>query len=573
MCGIFGIVAGQTPIDKEKVLNSLNLLAHRGPDQYNFFLDHQIFLGHRRLSILDLSENGRQPMISDDQQIIITVNGEIYNFQELRENLRAKYHFKSNSDSEIILHGYREWGLNGLLERIDGMFAFVLFDVALNKIYLVRDRVGIKPLYYSYHNNTFCWSSELKSIKDYFRDLTIDKTSYYDFYTYLYIPAPKTAYKNVYKLEPGCYLEYNISTSNYKTNRYWILPIHEKKWNIKDASERLRELMVESVHEQLISDVPIGFFLSGGIDSSVVVAEASAYLKKLNTYTIGFDNKSDESKYAKIVSDNFKTNHTVKYYDDQYIDLVKKMPSWYDEPFGDTSALPSYLVSKLAVTGSTVVLTGDGGDELFGGYSRYFIFKKIISKKKYKVKWLKNLMILISNSGIPFLAGLIYKINITKCLDPIEIYVKLMQGLLREEKKVLRTEFEIPNDYDDYWYFRKYYDERLPTLKRLQYLDFNTYLPDDILTKVDRVSMQSSLEARVPFLSKNMIEFAFSLPEEICYHQNSLKGLLKESYKNILPAEILNRDKKGFSVSHSLLFDGARQKSTLQQKLIELFQL
>ena len=313
MCGIFG----HTCFSEETLNRSreaLNTLIHRGPDQWGEWYDSTVFIGHRRLSILDLSENGRQPMTDEDHQLVITVNGEIYNFKELREQIKHQYHFKSESDSEIVLYGYKAWGIERLLNLIDGMYAFCVYDKTRQKIFLARDRVGIKPLYYATLGNLIVWASELKAIECFCKEnLDVDHTAIYDFLTYSYIPAPKTMYKNVFKLEPAHYLEIDIRQNSVTNHCYWELQVAEKSVSLEDAASQLRYLVQKSVREQLMSDVPVGFFLSGGMDSSVVVAEASGISNKIHTYSIGFDVEThSETHYADIVARHFQTNHNKK---------------------------------------------------------------------------------------------------------------------------------------------------------------------------------------------------------------------------------------------------------------------
>jgi asparagine synthase (glutamine-hydrolysing) len=375
MCGIFGNVRNANfSVDLSR--SALNTLIHRGPDQEGEYLNDYVYLGHRRLSILDLSNNGRQPMISED--VVITVNGEIYNYKTIKKLLESKYFFKSTSDSEIILHGYKEWGIDGLLERIDGMFAICIYDVAKREVILIRDRVGIKPVFYGKVNGNIAWASELKALQTFYnRSLQTDKTAFYDYLTYLYIPRPKTRYKDVYKLNPGHYLKINIDSGDMIERVYWELETDEIQIGEEEAAAKLKELIAESVGEQLMSDVPIGFFLSGGMDSSCVVAEAATILDhKISTFTIGFsDGKYSEIKDAVKIAELFKTNHYNKILElSEAQDLFTNMHNWFDEPYADTSALPTYLVSKYAREVAKVVLTGDGGDELFGGYNWYTRF-------------------------------------------------------------------------------------------------------------------------------------------------------------------------------------------------------
>lgn len=548
MCGIFGL-SGFEKSNIERARTALHAQKHRGPDQWNDYMDDQVYMGQRRLSIIDLSENGRQPMTNNDHSVWITVNGEIYNFQTLRKQLEQKYFFKSKSDSEVIVHGYCEWGLEGLLERIDGMFAICIYDKSKNAIFLVRDRVGIKPLYYSVINNQLVWSSELKSIREFWGEdnLSIDYTAVYDFLTYQYVPAPKSLFKDVFKLEPAHFVKYDLASGALTNHRYWQLQTNERRTTRSEAEAEVYRLSKKSVEEQMVSDVPVGFFLSGGIDSSSVVALAREGNEHVTTFTIGFDNDpDDETKYAAMVAERYKTNHISRTLDGATTaTLFAKIKEWYDEPFGDISCFPTYLVSKISREHATVVLTGDGGDELFAGYKWYAAFQLI---QKFNLRFLR----FVHPAVQPFL----YKSNVIGrfakkmewlLLNEFELYTRLMGGLLRHEKESKRKTWNIPDSYDDYWYFRKYYRPDLPTVKRLQFLDFHTYLPDDILTKVDRVSMAVSLECRVPLLSRELIEYTFSLPQEMLLAGGKLKGLMKSSFKEILPGAILDREKKGFS--------------------------
>jgi asparagine synthase (glutamine-hydrolysing) len=517
-------------------------------------------------------------MFDENKEIAIAVNGEIYNFLRLKKELiDIGYNFHSNSDSEIVLHGYKEWGIEKLLERIEGMYAFVIFDKTKNKLFLVRDRVGIKPLYYSFIDSQLAWSSELKAIQLFYNDrLSIDYTALYDFLTYRYIPTPKTLYHDVYKLAPAHYLEFDFDGCRYDVKSYWQLEFNKREPSLDEAAENLRALIQKSVKEQLISDVPIGFFLSGGLDSSTVVAEATNVCADVNTYSIGFDVKShDETHYADIVARTFKTSHRKKILDyNTTIRMYDKIKEWYDEPFEDTSAFPTFLVSRFAKKHSTVVLTGDGGDEIFGGYNWY---KRIeyVTKWRDKLKAFKSISPVIGsvrNKYRKAITGRVANKIQPYFLNDFELYARLLGGILHNEKIKYRNLWEIPADYDDYWYFRKFWRQDLPLLTRLQYLDFHTYLHDDILTKVDRVSMAVALEARVPLLATDLVLFAFSLPENIRYHNGQLKGLMKYAYKDILPERIIQRGKKGFSIPH---WGGriAGKQASRQEKVLEIFGL
>lgn len=550
MCGIFGITHFKKS-NLDRAREALNTLSHRGPDQWNEYFDDKIYLGHRRLSILDLSIQGMQPMSTDDKSVFITVNGEIYNFKELRRELSAKYHFKSTSDSEVILHGYKEWGIDILLEKIDGMYAFSIYDKSEEKLFLARDRVGIKPLYYSTFQDQITFASELKAIQHYYnsQSLKIDYTALYDFLTYRYIPAPKTMYQDVYKLEPGHYLEISLDDHSIKDVHYWKLEINYCDDSIEVASNKIYDLVKKSVGEQMVSDVPVGFFLSGGVDSSAVVTMASNIKSSISTFSIGFTDKDhDETYFADIIADKLKTDHHKKILgEDLTKKLLNELREWYDEPFADFSCFPTFLVSQYSKEKVTVVLTGDGGDEVFGGYNWY---KRFSEKSRFRYPSMSFLRYFLK----PFagrnniLSKISRKIENPYLLDDLELYTKLMSGSIESEKTEFKNRWNIPKDYDDYWYFRKYYRKDLDIFTRLQYLDFHTFLPDDILTKVDRVSMAVSLECRVPLLSKEIVEYLFSLPSNIRLHNNELKGALKKAFQDKVPDEILYRDKKGFSI-------------------------
>ncbi len=573
MCGIFGYI-NYNKGELEKARQALHSLTHRGPDQWKDFSDQKVYMGHQRLSIIDLSEQGAQPMISDDKSIIITVNGEIYNFKKIREEL-GFHLFKGQSDSEVILHGYQQWGLEKLISKIDGMYAISIYDRNLKKVFLVRDRVGIKPLYYCSLNSNWMWASELKAIVSFHNtNLSIDNTALYDFMTYQYIPTPKTLYQQCFKLEPAHYAEIDIDSQSFIKKRYWSLIIDDCIKDKSFAKITLRDKIIQSVAEQMVADVPVGFFLSGGVDSSTVVAASSFVTNKMETFSIGFnDKKQDETPFAQQVAKKFKTNHHQKIVDGETIrGLFSKLGEWYDEPFADLSCFPSFMVSAHAREKVTVAHTGDGGDELFGGYKWYSRFSFI---KKFNLNhflFLKPYFkFLTSKSGIRVLNKYIPLFF----LDDLELFTKLKGGLIHEEKKKYRAILNIPNDYDDYWYFRKFYKMELPVYTRLQVLDFYTYLPDDILTKVDRVSMAVALECRVPLLSTDLVEFAFSLSEKVRFQQYGKKGILKAAFDDLIPKNILNRGKRGFGIPSGMWKSEVlgKSKNRFEKILEEIFKI
>ncbi len=554
MCGLFGFIhLGQpilSPADIQAGKAALDTLAHRGPDQHDSVVLDNLFMGHRRLSILDLSEEGRQPM--QKARALITVNGEIYNYKALREAL-GESRFHSTSDSEVVLHGYPDWGLTTLLENMDGMYACAIYDPSRKTLHLARDRAGIKPLLYARLGAYFLWASELKAILCFARTLdlplTRDSTALFDFLTYRYIPAPKTLYHNVYALPPAHSLSLPLATGQETLQRYWTLPTSDAPVHHGQAAEQLRALIHESVAEQMVSDVPLGFFLSGGMDSSILVTEAASLRPDLLTFSIGYDHKAhDETAFAKIVADQCHTDHHIEILQGTDAEhIIPMILNWYDGPFGDASALPTYHVCRFAKRFASVALSGDGGDELFGGYRWYQRFARLHHLQKFLPVPFHDLARARATQHIP-LQKLLLRLDMLSQRDPLALYTMLIDGLPPALTQHYRAELEIPKDYDALWFFRVHDRPALPLRKRMQALDFHTFLPDDILTKVDRVSMAVSLEARVPFLSRALIEYAFSLPENFLYKNNTLKGGLKYTYKDRLPPAILNRGKKGFSL-------------------------
>jgi asparagine synthase (glutamine-hydrolysing) len=551
MCGVFG-VASPDGVDLSAARKSLKTLTHRGPDQEGEFEMMGVYMGHTRLSILDLSDSARQPMISRCKTVAICVNGEIYNFQELRRELEQQNaEFKSGSDSEVVLHGYMAWGIDGLLERIDGMYAIAICDFAKQKIYLVRDRYGVKPLYYFHSDKLFSWGSELKAVEAYVRScrhLHVDETALYDFLTYSYIPPPKTLYRSCYKLAAAHYLVYDLKSGSATTCRYWDLPERTCGDSFERASLVVREKLIESIRKQLVADVPVGCLLSGGVDSSVITATASGMIHDIKSFSLAFSVKEhDESHYASLVAKQFGTDHFRDVYTEDSAELaLSKLKNWFDEPFSDYSYMPTYQVCKNIKKHCTVALSGDGGDEIFAGYSWYEKFKTLAGASKIRGALLVKMIGYLKKSRTK-LGSAFYHLEANYVLEGIELYVRLMGGMIKNEKNEFRELWGIDSNYDDYWFFRQYYDERLPMPARMQVLDFKTFLPEAILTKVDRVSMRNSLECRVPFLDRALVEYVFSLQPHV-FDRPELKALLKEAFRDVLPEEIISRPKKGFGL-------------------------
>ncbi len=553
---------------------AISLLSHRGPNGHKIQRVKNIFLGFARLAIIDLSEDAMQPMFSEDGKYAIVFNGEIYDYKRVRDELRKKgYHFRTESDTEVLLYAFIEWKEKAM-DHIDGIYAFSIFDIEAEALYLFRDRCGIKPLYYyDDHTGGFAFASELKGIRALCADVNfeIDNTALYDYHTYLYIPEPKTMYKDVYKLPAAHYLIYNVKKRKIsKIARYWKVRLNTKEGNVltkrqmDEKAEELRYHLDRAVARQLVADVPVGTFLSGGVDSSIIALITKKYLKSVTGYTIGFpDKRYDESVYAKEIADIIHVNCKLKYFTlDDFKKHYRVLLEAYDEPHADTSIYPTYFVSKAAKEDVTVVLTGDGGDELFGGYFRHLFARDVVEKKKFSNRRISRLYLGHEKFLERFGEG--FK---NMCLEDIALLSSSYPHRKQPDREKIRKKYHIPRDYDDFWHFRKYYHKELPVLTRMRYLDFMTYLNGDILTKVDRASMKASLEARVPFLDREMIDFAFSLTQEECNPRGELKGLLKYAYQKEIPRRILDRKKQGFSIPLSYV----RKGNCLQEYLIESF--
>jgi len=549
---VCGFIGGTDPTWNYS--GALEAIAHRGPDDSRLVRGDTLNLGFRRLSIIDLDVAASQPMCSESGDVWLVFNGEIYGYRRLRDELRARgARFRTHSDTEVLLHAYLTWG-DSFIDHIDGMFAIAIWDVTKARLQLFRDRAGIKPVYYFFNGRDFAFASELKALQAAMPSslLHVDGTALYDFLGYRYVPTPKTLYRSCYKLRPGHKVEFDAAERTLSEPRqYWrIESFGQRHISLPEACEELRSLISTSVSEQLIADVPVGFFLSGGVDSSVVVAAASGLGANVKTFSIGFDSDAvSETPYARIVAEQFGTQHTERMLSrDSALSLLPKLKEWFDEPFADESAMPTWLVSSAAREHVTVVLTGDGGDEVFGGYRTYPRFER------YE-RW-PNWPEFMNRATWRLRAGAHRRSTRSRVLQLLEmgfssgpgLWARIMGGMPTPAKMSYRKLLEIPDDYEDWWHFQEHWRSDLSTRTRLQYLDFNTFMPDLVLTKVDRTSMAVSLEARVPLLDRRIIEFSFSLPEQIRLPDNAPKGLLRDAYRGILPDEILDRRKKGFGI-------------------------
>lgn len=567
MCGITGFWDSKqryTQDDAENIVSGMsNSLTHRGPDDSGTWCDSPvgIALGHRRLSILDLSDSGKQPMMSHCGRYVIIFNGEIYNHLQLRKELPPTLGFRGHSDTETLLAGFTEWGIRETIEKTNGMFALAVWDRKEQEIALVRDRVGIKPLYYGQQNGCLFFASELKAIRKHplFRS-ELNHAALKLFFRHNYIPAPYSIEQSIKKLPAGSMLTLSRAHPGNEfpdPAKYWDLKAvaeagqkNSFSGSAKDAKEQLLQLLEQAVNLRTLSDVPLGAFLSGGIDSSLIVAllqKNSSIPAK--TFTIGFHEQShNEAEHAKRVAVHLGTEHTEHYVTaEESRDVIPRLPTMYDEPFSDASQIPTFLVSQLARKHVTVSLSGDGGDELFCGYNRYHHLHQIWQKLQNipargmiaGMGWLLGNALSSHKLGRSFLT----KASQIGVKNPQELYQALHRHWRDEDEIVLCEQrrnslIEQEDDWADVP------DRR----QQWMWLDTMTYLPDDILVKVDRASMAVGLEARVPLLDHRVVEFAWSLPPEMKFQQDEGKTILKEILFDFVPRETLERPKTGFGV-------------------------
>jgi len=559
MCGIVGKYnLDGSPVNPDLITAMSNELIHRGPDDGGVHVEGHVGLGHRRLSIIDLSPLGHQPMATADEKLWIVFNGEIYNFREKRKELEAKgYELRSQSDTEVILYLYREYGKR-CLDHLRGMFAFAIWDKEKDLLFLARDRIGKKPLFYACDGKTFLFASEIKSI---LLDPCVEKRIHWeafaDYFRYLYVPDPKTIYRNIYKLEPGCGLV--CAREGMKKERYWEVSFANPPGKGEDAiGADLLKVLGESVKLRMISDVPLGAFLSGGIDSSAVVAlMAMQQQGPVTTCSIGFDSRDhDEIRYARAIAEKFHTDHhefTVK---QNVEEVLEDLAYHFDEPFADSSAVPTYYVSRIARRKVTVALAGDGGDENFAGYEKY-AYDRVENRLRkalpsaLRTTALPPLARMLGRGDHPFfqkgatlLRTLGFDAGYGFYLTNTELNTPLWDELINED-----TARGI-GGYDPSWVTRSRYEEADTDdhLSKILYTDLKTYLPGDILVKVDRMSMAHSLEVRAPLLDHHVVELAASIPAGLKYRQGEKKYIFKRALADTLPRDILYRKKMGFSV-------------------------
>lgn len=572
MCGIAGFYSVGETFSKQDLIQMTNTLRHRGPDSGGQFHDGVCGLGHRRLSIIDLSDRASQPMTSSDGRYVIVYNGEVYNYQEIGAKLgfglsSKKFEFKSSSDTEVILEAFIQYGKN-FVHELNGMFAFAIYDTHLKELHIYRDRMGIKPLYFYWDGTNFAFASELKALKELPNlDLKLNIAAIHKYLHLGYIPAPHSIYSKIFKLKSGSSIK--INKDGIEINRYWNIrsKISNNVISTTDqAMVKLSDLLISSVQYQLKSDVPFGVFLSGGIDSSLVTAQAVMLSSvKVNTFSIGFEeNSHNESEYAKAVANYLGTSHhefIVSYTD--ALNLIDSITATYDEPFSDSSCIPTMLVSKLAKDYVTVTLSGEGGDELFLGYGAY--------------KWAKYLNNPLVRLGRKPASNILSRMSsryqrIARLLDYDVRNTNLMSHIFSQEQylfasseiqPLLNPEY-FPQNLIDIEIMSDSFlriigekgkgsvldvsERKLSHIELQALFDLENYLQDDLLTKVDRASMKYSLETRVPYLDHRVVEFAINLSPDLKYHHGIFKYILKKVLYQYVPKHLFDRPKQGFAI-------------------------
>lgn len=574
MCGISGFVNFNSKVEKRQIEAMNEAIKHRGPDGRGVFIrNHKNFhlgFGHVRLAILDLSEKGHQPMglclgktrdksflVYDDSKepdYLVTFNGEIYNFLELRSELeKVGYSFETECDTEVLLKGYAHWGTD-VVSKLNGMFAFVIWDVHGDLLFGARDRLGKKPLKYYFDDERFIFCSELKGIltQDVPREIDLNAVDRY--LTLQYVPAPLTGFKNIFKLEQASFFIFNLKTKEFSTERYWDLPFDKKKnQSKKEWMKKIEQCVDKSVQRRMMaSDVEVGSFLSGGVDSSAVVAFASRYKENLKTFTIKFAEKAfDESEYAQKVAQQYKTEHynfTVTANDMQ--NAMEEIVFQYEEPYADVSQLPTYILAKKTSEKVKVVLNGDGGDENFAGYDRYRVHQ-IADKMKWLpftnlTAWICKKLSENFNSALFHQAFVFFKTLHESPAVRHYNYTRYFDTFTKEDFYLDSIKKSI--NKDSFEAFRKY-EKKLPTVEAIQYLDFHTYLPDDLMAKVDIACSAFGLESRSPLLDYELVETAAEMPLKYKMKGKKRKKIFKEILLGrYLDKDILYRKKKGFDV-------------------------
>lgn len=559
MCGIAGF-CNHPKNWKENIEKMNKRMYHRGPDAGDIWANEEasVVLGHRRLSIVDLSENGSQPMHSSSGRYVCVFNGEIYNYRVIRDKLLAEKKvtgFRGTSDTEVLLEAFEAYGVRETIAMCKGMFAIALYDKETGKLTLIRDRVGEKPLYYGFVNGSFVFASDLGSIAalDDFHN-EIDTKVLQIYFIHGYIPAPYSIYQNIYKLDAGCMLEIEVPYKEPKVSVYWSVreaarygQEHPFQGSREEAADELERLLKASIKDQMVADVPVGAFLSAGIDSSTIVALMQAQSsQKVRSFTIGMDDpKYNEATYAKEIAKHLGTEHTELYITEEDAkEVIPKLAWMFAEPFADSSQIPTYLVSKMTREHVTVSLSGDAGDELFCGYVTYSSIDRIWGKMKrypYGIRKLCSELIL----GLPVGKNnqiLQTKANLLGAKSPEHLYE------LSNMQEAGNLDICLEKDVYSYKHNEMPYGYLEDAQNSIMLMDMQVYHPDDILVKVDRTAMAVSLETRVPMLDKDVVEFAWTIPMEYKKQDGEGKLVLKDVLYRYVPKEMMDRPKKGFSI-------------------------
>lgn len=574
MCGINGIIKLNGEKIQEAEIEKMNAkISHRGPDDQGVFIDNNVGLGHVRLSILDLSAKGHQPMIyepacadlpagkagasagrRENRRVVVTYNGELYNFKEMRKELgRSGYRFNSNTDTEVLAAAYLDRGVY-CLKDFNGMFSFVIYDPQKEILFGARDRFGQKPFKYYIDNNKLIFSSELKAILEHDVKRRIDLEAIDEYFTLQYVPAPKTGFKHIYKLPQAHYFILNLKTNSFSIHRYFDIHYSPKpRVSEKEWMPIIEEKLEEVVKRRMISDVPLGAFLSGGVDSSAIVSFASRHTKKLKTFSISFDEEEfDESGYAREVATLYNTDHTeFKVKSQDLLEYIEDLVHQFEEPYADSSQLPTFILSRLTREHVTVALSGDGGDENFGGYDKH---RRHVFAQKYR----RLLRALYPFLGIVEFAR---KVMPWDFLDKLSIFIRTLK------KDIATRHFNYTTYFDEYFKgecYREDFKEKLAKKKnafqkiinskkmndvdKILYLDFNSYIPDDINVKVDMASMKNALEVRAPMLDFEFVNTVAQIPWEHKVGIKEGKKIFKKMLEKYLPKHILYRKKQGFGV-------------------------
>jgi asparagine synthase (glutamine-hydrolysing) len=560
MCGIAGFFLPQKRAEAYQVRAMCDQIVHRGPDDEGIFAEQGCGLGMRRLSIIDLA-TGHQPICNEDKTIQVVFNGEIYNYRELRDHLTARGHrFSTNSDTEALVHLYEEYGVDGI-SHLRGMFAYAIWDSNKQLLLLARDRFGKKPLYYTTTNEGIYFGSELKCLRAAGVPLDLDPESLKLYLQFTYVPDPRSIFRNVRKVLPGGWLIYSRD-GVLREGRYWSLPIPAQNppdgWTEMQAEEELRDLFDESVRIRMIADVPLGAFLSGGIDSSAVVASMARQSRnRIKTFSVGFEEASHtELPYAQAVADKYNTEHHTLVVRPDSVDLMSTLVRHFDEPFGDSSAIPTYLVSKFAAEHVKVVLSGDGGDELFAGYDSFFSVDRLKRWNQLPLpiraglRWMSG-KLPYSAYGKNYLHGIGRKTELERYFEFTYVPYPLSSALLRPNWLMSMDEADIRTSFGC-----NLLPEGTDVLTQALYFEATAKLTGDMLVKVDRMSMANSLEVRSPLLDHRLAELAAKIPHRWKMKDGKGKACLLNSMLDRLPESVWNRPKQGFSVPLSKWFQG-----------------